>query len=315
MSKTAVIALGGNALLRGDQKGTYQEQAQNIKETLENLIPLLKRGDNLVIGHGNGPQVGNLLMQHAAGEELFSIPSFPLDVCVAQTEGSIGYMLELELRNLLVAHGIKRDVCTILTPVVVDLQDAAFADPTKRVGRVYSEEQANALRAERGWQFKEEVRTTGTGWRRVVPSPAPVEVVNAPLVKQLAEQGTIVIAVGGGGIPIAKGADGVLSPVEAVIDKDSATALLASSIKAHEFYILTDVPFVYLNFRQPDEQKLERVSLEQIEQYLEAGMFGEGNMAPKIRACASFLTEGGETSIITEATKLTDKAFGTRITH
>ena len=315
MARTAVIALGGNALLRGDQRGTIDEQTANTFDTVESIIPLIREGYNLVIGHGNGPQVGNILMQHAAGEENYSIPEMPLDVCVAESQGSIGYMIARALRNVMARHGIQREVACLVTPVVVDRADPAFANPTKRVGRVYTREQADALTAEKGWEFREEVRATGSGWRRVVPSPRPVEVPNASLVKTLAEQGVIVIAVGGGGVPVARGPQGALEPIEAVIDKDSASSLLATSIGAEEFYILTDVPYVYINFRQPNEQKLETVSAAQVETYLAQDMFGEGNMAPKIRACTDFLSRGGAVSIITEATKLADKTIGTRITR
>lgn len=313
MAKSAVVALGGNALLRGDQKGTAEEQLANIAETLENVMPLIKAEYNLVIGHGNGPQVGNVLMQNAGGEEQYGIPSFPLDVCVAETEGSIGYMLECTLRNLLAKHGLKREVCCVLAPVVVDKKDAAFGNPTKRVGRSYTEAQAEELKRANGWVFKSEERKEGVVYRRVVPSPAPSEVLHAQLIKRLMAEGVIVIAVGGGGIPVARRADGTLEGVEAVIDKDSASSLLASSIGAEEFYILTDVPNVYVNFKKPDQKVLERVSLPELKEYLQAGMFGEGNMAPKIRACISFLEKGGSVSIITEATKLADRSVGTHI--
>lgn len=314
MSKTAVIALGGNALLRGDQKGTIQEQVANTVDTIESIIPLIQKGYNLVIGHGNGPQVGNILMQQAAGADSYSIPEFPLDVCVAESQGSIGYMIASALRNVMAKHGLNREVCCLVTPVVVDRDDAAFSNPTKRVGRIYTQEQADALAKEKGWVFKEEVRQTGSGWRRVVPSPKPVDVLNAPLVKRLAEEGVIVIAVGGGGVPVAKGAKGTIEPIEAVIDKDSASSLLAAEIGADEFYILTDVPNVYINFRKPDEKKLTQVTIAEVDKYLAEGMFGEGNMAPKIRACKDFLQKGGKVSVITEATKLADPTCGTRIT-
>ncbi len=314
MAKCAVVALGGNALLRGHQKGTAEEQLANIAETLENVIPLIKEGYNLVIGHGNGPQVGNVLMQNAGGEEQYGIPAFPLDVCVAETEGSIGYMLERELRNLLVKHGLKREVCCLLAPVVVDKNDPAFSNPTKRVGRSYTEAQAEEIKQANGWAFKSEERNEGVVYRRVVPSPAPAEVLHAELIKRMVNDGVIVIAVGGGGVPVARDANGMLEGVEAVIDKDSASSLLASSIGADEFYILTDVPYVYLNFKKPDEKRLEKVSLAEIKGYLAQGMFGEGNMAPKIRACASFLEKGGKVSIITEATKLADRKAGTHVT-
>lgn len=314
MAKLAVIALGGNALLRGNQKGTHEEQEQNTRNTLENIIPLIREGYNIVIGHGNGPQVGNILMQNAAGADTYDIPSMPLDICVAQSQGSIGYMIERTLRTLLAQHKIKREVCCLITPVLVDKHDEAFSNPTKRVGRIYTQKQATALAEENGWEFREEVRATGSGWRRVVPSPKPVEVLNAPLVKMLAERGVIVIAVGGGGVPVARDKQGTLEAIEAVIDKDSASAVLASAVGAQEFYILTDVPYVYTNFRTPEEKKLEQVTRAEVEQLLKKNMFGEGNMAPKIRACIEFLENGGEMSIITEATKLADNSVGTRIT-
>ncbi len=313
MQKLAVIALGGNALLRGNQQGTIDEQTQNTLDTLENIVPLIKAGYNLVIGHGNGPQVGNILMQNAAGEDLFHLPSMPLDVCVGESQGFIGYMIERSLRNTLTRHGIDRPVCCFVSPVLVNSDDPAFANPTKRVGRIYTKEQAEALGRERGWVFKEEKRSDSNGFRRVVPSPAPQEVLNAQLMADLARKGVIVIAAGGGGVPVAKNAQGELEPIEAVIDKDSACSLLASSIGADEFYILTDVPYVYINFNQPNQQQLTSISRQEVEGYLAQGMFGEGNMAPKIRACVDFLARGGKQSIITESTQLANPAVGTRI--
>lgn len=313
MQKLAVIALGGNALLRGNQRGTVEEQTQNTLDTLENIVPLIKEGYNLVIGHGNGPQVGNILMQNAAGEDLFNLPSMPLDVCVGQSQGFIGYMIERALRNVLHQHGIDRPVCCLVSPVVVETDDPAFANPTKRVGRIYTQEQAQALTAERGWVFKEEKRSDSCGFRRVVPSPTPKEVLNSQLIGELTRKGVIVIAAGGGGVPVARAKGGEYLPVEAVIDKDSACSLLASSIGADEFYILTDVPYVYINFNQPNQQQLSQVSRQEVEKYLAQGMFGEGNMAPKIRACVDFLAHGGKQSIITESTQLANPGVGTRI--
>lgn len=313
MANRAVVALGGNALLRGDQRGTAQEQVENIRTTLESMLPLLASGCQLAIGHGNGPQVGNVLMQHAGGEEKYSIPQFPLDVCGAETEGSIGYLVVRELRNVLRAHGIDRQACCMITQTLVSRTDPAFTNPTKRVGRIYDKASADALAAAKGWEFREEVRTTGRGWRRVVPSPVPAEVLNAKLVEQLVAAGVIVVCAGGGGIPVARNAQDNLEGVEAVIDKDLACSLLASAIGAQELYILTDVPYVYLNFHTPQEQRLERVARGDIQRYLAQGMFGEGNMAPKIRACVQFLERGGHVSIITEAGKLGDPNVGTRI--
>ncbi|HRR11447.1 MAG TPA: carbamate kinase [Tenuifilum sp.] len=314
MSKLAVVALGGNALLRGNQVGTIDEQEQNTTDTLENLVYLIKEGYNLVISHGNGPQVGNILMRNDAGEQLYGIPQMPLDICVADSQGGIGYMIERMLRNVLRKHGIDREVCCLVTPVIVDHNDPAFTNPTKRVGRIYDKAQADALAAEKGWIFKEEVKDTGSGWRRVVPSPKPKGILNIKVIDQLVRQGIIVIASGGGGVPVYIDEEKNVRPAEAVIDKDLASALMAAEIKADEFYILTDVPFVYLNYKKPNEQKLEFLNYADTMKYLEQGMFGEGNMAPKIKACLDFIKRGGKMSVITEATKLEDMSYGTKIT-
>lgn len=314
MSKLAVVALGGNALLRGNQVGTIDEQEQNTTDTLENLVYLIKEGYNLVISHGNGPQVGNILMRNDAGEQLYGIPQMPLDICVADSQGGIGYMIERMLRNVLRKHGIDREVCCLVTPVIVDHNDPAFTNPTKRVGRIYDKAQADALAAEKGWIFKEEVKETGSGWRRVVPSPKPKGILNIKVIDQLVRQGIIVIASGGGGVPVYIDEAKNIRPAEAVIDKDLASALMAAEIKADEFYILTDVPYVYLNYKKPNEQKLEFLNYADTMKYLEQGMFGEGNMAPKIKACLDFIKRGGKMSVITEATKLEDMSYGTKIT-
>jgi carbamate kinase len=312
MSKLAVVALGGNALLRGNQAGTIEEQEQNTTDTLENLIYLVKEGYNLVISHG--PQVGNILMRNDAGEEMYNIPQMPLDICVADSQGGIGYMIERQLRNVLRKHGIDKEVCCLVTPVLVDKDDPAFDNPTKRVGKIYTKEQADQLSKSKGWIFKEEVKDTGTGWRRVVPSPTPKGIVNEKVIKQLVDQGIIVIASGGGGIPVYMDEKGDMRPSEAVIDKDSASALMGARIGADEFYILTDVPYVFVNYKKPDEKKLEFLNKADAERYMEEGMFGEGNMSPKIRACLNFVDQGGHMSVITEATKLEDMSYGTKIT-
>ena len=313
MNKLAVVALGGNALLRGNQKGTIEEQSQNTLDTLENLIYLVKEGYDVIIAHGNGPQVGNILMRNDAGEQLYNIPQMPLDVDVADSQGSIGYIIERNLRNVLKANGIDKDVVTLVTQVVVDKNDPAFADPIKRVGKIYSREEADQLIADKGWIFKEEVKADG-GWRRVVPSPKPIRVMNEKIVEDLARKGNIVITVGGGGIPVSEDENGNLCPVEAVIDKDLASALIGARVKADEFYILTDVSFVYKDFKGPNEEKLEFLNHADTMKHLEEGTFAEGSMAPKIRACLSFIENGGGKSVITEATKLEDKSYGTKIT-
>ncbi|WP_430812701.1 MULTISPECIES: carbamate kinase [unclassified Carboxylicivirga] len=313
MGKLAVIALGGNALLRDSQSGTIDDQEQNTTETLENIVFLLQEGYNIVISHGNGPQVGNIVMRNDAGEQMYNIPQMPLDVCVADSQGGIGYMIERSLKNVMRRHGIKRNVITLMTTVEVDPQDAAFKNPTKRIGKIVSREEADKLTREKGWTFKEEKKTT-SGYRRVVPSPQPKTVGNWEVIERNAREGTIIIAVGGGGVPVYTDEDGDIRPIEAVIDKDLANSLLARQIKADRFYILTDVPFVYHNYGKTDQKVLEFLNIEDTNKYLAAGTFGEGSMAPKIKAALQFVEGGGEMSIITEATKLVDKAYGTKIT-
>jgi len=313
MNRLAVIALGGNALLRGDQAGTIEEQEQNTTDTLENLVFLLREGYNLVITHGNGPQVGNILMRNDAGETVYDIPPMPLDICVADSQGGIGYMIERMLRNVLRKHSITREVVTLVTMTVVDIRDPAFTDPTKRVGKIYTAEEAQDLKASKDWIFKEDKKTKG-GWRRVVPSPVPVAIINEKVVKTLAQQGTIVIANGGGGVPVYIDEQNRVRPAEAVVDKDLASSLLAARIHADEFYILTDVPYVFINYKKPYQEIKEFLNYQDTKRYLELGMFGEGDMAPKIKACLRFLEQGGKKSVITEAFKLEDKRYGTKIT-
>jgi carbamate kinase len=312
--KLAVVALGGNALLRGNQMGTIQEQEKNAEETLENLVFLVKEGYDLIVSHGNGPQVGNILMRNDAGEQMYNVAPMPLDVCVADSQGGIGYMLEKVFRNVLKKHGIEKVVVTIITPVEVDVNDAAFKNPTKRVGKIYTKEEADKLAAEKKWVFKEEVKETISGWRRVVASPTPKRVLNAHVINNMARMGTIVIAVGGGGVPVYYDKDGFLKSVEAVIDKDSASSVLAAHIKADEFYILTDVSYVYINYKQENQEIKEFLNYADTKKFLDEGMFGEGSMAPKIKACLNFIEKGGSKAVITEATKLEDKKYGSKIT-
>ena len=313
MSKLAVIALGGNALLRNNQAGTIEEQEANTTETLENLIFLVKEGYNLVFTHGNGPQVGNILMRNDAGEKQYGIPQMPLDICVADSQGGIGYMIERCLINVLRSHKLNRNVLTLMTLTEVDPNDDAFQNPTKRIGKILSKEEADRLSAEKGWTFKEDKKSPG-GYRRVVASPVPRSVMNCEVVESNARAGTIVIAAGGGGIPVYTDKEGMVRPSEAVVDKDLASSLLATQIKADDFYVLTDVPFVYANFGEPNQEKLEFLNYADTLKYLEAGTFAEGSMAPKIKAALSFIEKGGRQSIITESKKLEDKSYGTKIT-
>lgn len=311
--KLAVVALGGNALLRDNENGTVVEQEANVTATLQQVLFLIEDGYDLVITHGNGPQVGSLLMQNDAGEELYGIPQMPLNICVAETQGEIGFMIERMLRNILIESNIERAILTLVTQVIVDEKDPAFKNPTKRIGRNYSKEQADKMTAEKGWIFKESAKIEET-WRRVVASPMPKEIFNRDTIGRIARQGAIVIAGGGGGIPVYRDAEGKVRTVDAVIDKDFASSLLASRIGADEFYILTDVPFVYRNFGKDNEEKLEFLNNEDGQALLDSGVLGEGSMAPKVRAALYFVNHGGDKSVITEATKLRDRSYGTKIT-
>ncbi|PCJ85474.1 MAG: carbamate kinase [Flavobacteriales bacterium] len=313
MKKLAVVALGGNAILREGQEGTIEEQEQNTTDTLRNLLYLIEEGYDLVITHGNGPQVGNILLRTDAGEQVHGLPQMPLDICVAESQGFIGYVIERMLRNVLTENNLEKDVVTIVTQVIVNKDDPALLKPTKRIGKTYSKQQADELSELKGWKFKKSPKTDN-GWRRVVPSPMSVEIFNRKSIGSIARQGSVVIASGGGGIPVYRDENNMLRPVEAVIDKDYASALLASRIGADEFYILTDVPYVCINYCQPDEKTVEFLNYADADKHLKNGQFGEGNMAPKIRAALYFIKNGGNKSVITEATKLEDRTYGTKIT-
>ena len=303
MTKLAMIAFGGNALLRAGQKGTFPEQVENVQRTCENLVPLLEQGYHLVIGHGNGPQVGNGLLRHQAGESMHGLPAQPMDFCGAETQGSIAYLIETGMDRVLSAHGLNRRVVSLVTRVEVKADDPGFRNPTKPVGPYYLEKPAEGT-------FREDPK--GRGWRKVVASPVPVGIQNVDLVGRLAREGYVVVTVGGGGIPVIR-EGGALKGVEAVIDKDLASALCANEIGADEFYILTDVPKVYINFRQPGEKALDTLTVAEARQYLADGQFAEGSMAPKVRAGILFIENGGKQCIITEAGELGNPSCGTRI--
>ena len=313
MEKLAVVALGGNALLRDNETGTIEEQEKHTSETIENLIFLVKAGYNLILTHGNGPQVGNILMRNAAGEQLYGIAPMPLDICVADTQGGLGYMIERIFRNVLKQHGIKKNVVTIVGMVEIDPNDQVFSNPTKRIGTYYTEDQAQKLTYEKGWVFKLSKKDE-KGWRRVVPSPVPQSIFNLEIINDLARQGNIVITCGGGGVPVYHDQNGDIRTIDAVIDKDLASSVLASGVGADELYILTNVPFIYKDFGLPTQQKLEFLDYSDTLKYLKDGTFAEGSMAPKIIAALEFIKNGGDKSIITEASKLEDKSFGSKIT-
>lgn len=305
-SKLAVIAFGGNALLRSGQKGTYQQQRANVNITCWNLAPLLLQDYGIVIVHGNGPQVGNGLLRHQAGEQIHGLPAQPMDFCGAETQGSIAYLIESGMDLALTRLHMDRKVVSLVSRVEVSADDPMFQHPTKPVGPFYPKPQPD------GALYKEDAK--GRGWRKVVASPEPLRIANVDLVGRLAREGYIVITAGGGGIPVVR-ENGLLRGIEAVIDKDLASALCAVEIGAEELYILTDVPKVYLNFRKPFEKALDSLTVAQCKEYLADGQFGEGSMAPKIRAAIYFLEHGGKTCIITEAGELGNPSCGTRITE
>jgi carbamate kinase len=311
MKKLSVIAFGGNALLRGDQEGTIDEQEQNVYDTCLHLVDRIKSGHNIVIAHGNGPQVGNVLLQHDAGKKMYGLPVQPIDFCVAETQGSIGFMIEQQLRNVFAVHGIERNIVALISQVVVDKNDPAFQNPTKPVGPFYSKEEAEELASVKKWVFHEDPRKRG--WRRVVASPKPLEIPSWKDVERLAREGSIVIAVGGGGIPAYFDEKGKIIGIDAVVDKDLASSLLANKIRADEFCILTDVPNVFINFHKPGEQKLERVTVDEMKKHLADGQFTEGSMAPKVRACLQFVENGGKEAVITQAEELGNENAGTII--
>lgn len=311
MAKIAVVALGGNALLRGNEIGTIQQQEKNTYQTCINLLNLINNDFEIVITHGNGPQVGNIMLRNEAGYNVYKIPKMPLDICVADSQGGIGYMIERQMRNILRQYKIKKNVVTIVTQVLVDKNDPAFDNPQKPIGPFYLKEEADLLTKNNNFIFKEDAAKRG--WRRVVPSPEPIDILNKKIIKSLVKKGNIVIASGGGGIPVYLDHQKNLTGTEAVIDKDLAASLLANEINAEKFIILTDVPKVYLNFNKPNQIELNEVKLSEIKKYYNQGQFASGSMGPKILAAIKFINNGGKETIITEATQLNNPDSGTKI--
>lgn len=310
MKKLVVIAFGGNALLRKGGGVDYAAQKENVAQICATLDGMVREGARMIIGHGNGPQVGNVLLQHEAGRKLSGVEAMPLDFCVAETQGSLGYMIECGMRNMMAERGIERGVVTLLSQVVVDENDKAFANPTKPIGPYFTEEEAKELAATKGETYHCDPK--GRGWRKVVASPTPLAIHNVELVKMLADAGNIVIAVGGGGVAVVN-KEGKWIGLEAVIDKDLALATTAVAVGADEFYILTDIEKVCLNFNTSEERRLDRITVAEAKQYLAEGHFAEGSMAPKIRAAVHFVENCGGECIITDAACLGDPACGTRI--
>ncbi len=310
-SKTAVIALGGNAITLPGQEDTIANQFANTRSSLDGIVELARDGYHLVVTHGNGPQVGNCLLrvELARGKA----PILPLGVLVADTEGGMGYMIEQSLQNRLKQEGIDRPVVTIITQMLVDEHDPAVKNPTKYIGQFYTEEDAKVFSETRDWQMKQD---GNRGWRRVVPSPMPQTAIEAKTIKTLVDSGTIVIAGGGGGIPVYIDHRGLLEGMDAVIDKDLGSAVLAKEIGAGILSILTSVDNVAINFNKPDQKILERVTLSELKKYYADGHFPAGSMGPKILAAIKFIEDGGDMVTITSfrnARKAVVGEAGTRI--
>jgi carbamate kinase len=312
MGKKAVVALGGNAIIQSGQAGTITEQFANTRESLGAIAELVNQGYQLAIAHGNGPQVGNLLLQQMAGLDR-KIAPLPLGVLNAATEGTMGYMIEQSLQNRLRQLGFNRNVVTLVTQVLIDPDDPSIKNPSKPVGPFYSAEQAELLQREYGWTMIEDA---GRGYRQVVPSPLPVDILNYNIIRDLIEQDNLVIACGGGGVPVFFLPDGRLEGSDSVIDKDYAAALLANKIGADRLVILTGVEKVCLYYGKPEQRELDELSVADAKRYLEENHFPKGSMGPKIRASIRFLENGGDEVIITSLEKVVD-AFsgknGTRI--
>lgn len=302
MSKKVVVALGGNAILKPKQAGTIEEQMENVLNASQNIVKLVKEGYEVVVVHGNGPQVGNILLQNAAARD--QVPAMPLYVCGAESQGLIGYMIQQNIRNELKKQGMNKNVVTLLTQVVVDKNDPAFENPTKPVGAFYSEDEAQAGK----YKGEHWIEDSGRGWRKVVASPKPLDVVELAEVKDLIDAGCIVVTVGGGGIPVVE-ENGQLKGVEAVIDKDLASALLAEELNADYLVIATDVPYVAINFGKPDQENLKTIDIPTAQKYLDEGQFGKGSMGPKVEAIMKFVGNGG-TGIITSLDSLRDSIVG-----
>ncbi|MBT9156109.1 MAG: Carbamate kinase 2 [Firmicutes bacterium] len=313
MSKRIVIALGGNAILQSKQKGTAEEQRANVHTACMAVADLVEAGNQVIVTHGNGPQVGAVLLQNEIAKE--QVPAMPLDLCGAATQGQIGYMIQQSLTNILAERALPRPVVSLVTQVLVDENDAAFKHPTKPIGSFYTAEEAARFSAEKSWVMRED-KARG-GWRRVVPSPDPIRIVERAAIRALLDAEALVISSGGGGIPVVERA-GKLQGVEAVIDKDLAGERLACDVEADTLMILTDVSEVALHFNTPDQVNLRCIALSEAKRYYGEGHFKAGSMGPKMLAAIRFLEDGGERSIITSL-EMTGKAVqglaGTIITR
>ncbi|MCH2380383.1 MAG: carbamate kinase [Nitrososphaerales archaeon] len=305
MSKTAIIALGGNALSQKKQAGTIAEQFNNTRHSFEQIMEFLRRDYNICLTHGNGPQVGDELLRMDLTRE--TVPPLPLGVCVAGTQGTMGYMIQQTFQNALRAENIDKEVVTLVTQVIINPEDPSLKNPSKFVGKRYSKEEATALSKELGWDIKEQEPGE---WRRVVPSPDPEFVMHGLSIRTLVDSGTIVIAAGGGGIPVYNTDDQKLKGIDAVVDKDLSAAKLGRVIRAQEYYIITDIDQVYKDYNTPQQSPINQMTDTEAKQLQEEGHFQQGSMWPKIRSAIHFLKHHGEKAIITNIENIQDAIDG-----
>jgi carbamate kinase len=298
-----VVAIGGNALIKDGQEGNIYQQFANSRETCDHIVKLVKMGYDIVLTHGNGPQVGNALLRHERARD--KIPPYPLGVCVAETVGSMGYMLQQTMQNTLKKEGLDKSSICIITQVLVDNEDPAFENPTKPIGQFFTKEQISPMIEKEHWDVVEDC---GRGWRRVVPSPVPTKIIETEMIRQMLKAGHIVIAGGGGGLPVVVLESGLLDGREAVVDKDFASSCLASELGCKKFVILTGVAKVCLNYKKTDQREIDSMTVSEAEAYLASGQFPPGSMGPKMQAAVDFIKRGGREVIITDI-HLIDKAI------
>ena len=309
-----LVSLGGNAILKHGQKGTAEEQAVNVENTAKHLAAILRRGERIAVTHGNGPQVGNILLQNEIAKE--TLPPMPLDVCGAESQGMIGYMLQRALRSQLKSEGSKIPVATIVSQTLVDAVDPAFKNPTKPVGPFYTATEAQQLRESKGWHM---ISDSGRGYRRIVPSPIPLDILEKETIIRLFETGTVVISAGGGGVPVVRDKDGMIRGVEAVLDKDRTAALLGKVLGVETLLILTDVEKVFIDYGKPGQRTLDSMTVQECRKYLAQGQFPAGSMGPKIESAVSFLSDSTGKRVSIASLEMAEEALqgraGTTITN
>ena len=313
MSRIAVIAIGGNSLIRDESHKSVADQYDAVVETARHIASMVQQGYDVVITHGNGPQVGFILLRSEIAEKAAGLHPVPLDSCGADTQGAIGYQIQQALHNEFLKRGLAKKAVTVVTQVLVDRDDPAFKNPSKPVGSFYNKHDIDEKVAREGWTVVEDA---GRGWRRVVASPMPIEVVELDAVKNLVRAGFVVIAAGGGGIPVVRDDEGNLKGIAAVIDKDHATSLLATNLHADLFVISTAVEKVFINYNKPDQKGIDRMTVSEAKAYMDQGQFAKGSMFPKVKAAMAFLEHGGNEALITNPESL-ERAIagktGTRI--